>query len=139
MCSKIICRDSGTAIVQTYTFDFFNYAGIHRSVMLYTTPIVYINDVYVTTDISNGTVGRIHFKVSVSNSSDDDPVTVYVQVKDREGKVVANKSTDIDLSGTIEIDNANLWWPYLMHNDPGYLYTFEVSLAHIIYLIVIYF
>lgn len=120
-------RDTGTAIVQTYTFDFFNYAGIHRSVLLYTTPVVYINDVYVTTDVLNGTVGRIHFKVSASNSSDDDPVTAYIQVKDREGKIVANKSTDTNLSGTIEIEDANLWWPYLMHDNPGYLYTFEVS------------
>lgn len=36
---------------QTYTFDFFNYAGIHRSVFLYSTPKTYIDDVIVNTDI----------------------------------------------------------------------------------------
>lgn len=37
--------------VQNIEFDFFNYAGIHRPVVLYTTPSVYIDDITVTTDI----------------------------------------------------------------------------------------
>lgn len=49
--------DDGVAIVQTYTFDFFNYAGIHRSVVLYTTPNVYIKDVTVKTDLVNNNTG----------------------------------------------------------------------------------
>lgn len=67
---KLICfflfvnSDDGMATIQTYTFDFFNYAGIHRSVMLYTTPMVYIKDVYVTTDV-NGTDGT--FLINFSN------------------------------------------------------------------------
>lgn len=40
-----------TKVMQSYTFDFFNYAGIHRSVFLYSTPQVYIEDVIVNTDI----------------------------------------------------------------------------------------
>lgn len=43
--------------VQRYTFDFFNYAGIHRSVVLYTTPRLYIEDITVYTDIS-GAAGK---------------------------------------------------------------------------------
>lgn len=34
-------------LIQTYTFDFFNYAGIHRPVKLYTTPKSYIDDISV--------------------------------------------------------------------------------------------
>lgn len=30
------------------------------------------------------------------------------------------------LSGVIKIENAKLWWPYLMHEEPGYMYTLEV-------------
>lgn len=52
------CRDSGVAIVQTYTFDFFNYAGIHRSVHLYTTPKTFIQEVEVTTDLTADLSGR---------------------------------------------------------------------------------
>lgn len=40
-----------TASVQTYTFDFFNYAGIHRSVHLYTTPVLHIAGVQVDTEV----------------------------------------------------------------------------------------
>lgn len=50
--------DNGTSIVQQYTFDFFNYAGIHRSVVLYTTPKTYIQDVSVTTDVIDNTIGE---------------------------------------------------------------------------------
>jgi beta-glucuronidase len=49
--------DGGPKIVQHYKFDFFNYAGIHRPVMLYTTPSVYIDDILVNTDI-NGDTGK---------------------------------------------------------------------------------
>jgi beta-glucuronidase len=34
-----------------HDFDFFNYAGIHRPVYLYTTPQIYIDDITVITDI----------------------------------------------------------------------------------------
>jgi beta-glucuronidase len=34
-----------------HDFDFFNYAGIHRPVYLYTTPQTYIDDITVITDI----------------------------------------------------------------------------------------
>ena len=42
--------------VQNVQFDFFNYAGIHRHVTLYTTPLVYIEDITIVTDIQ-GTDG----------------------------------------------------------------------------------
>ena len=39
-----------------YDFDFFNYAGIHRPVVLYTTPKTFIDDIDVTPRI-DGTIG----------------------------------------------------------------------------------
>ena len=30
---------------------------------------------------------------------------------------------------TIAVREPNLWWPHLMHEDPGYLYTLKVSLS----------
>lgn len=41
--------------VQNTNFDFFNYAGIHRPVLLYTTPAVYIDDITVQTSFSDST------------------------------------------------------------------------------------
>nr|CAD7394812.1 unnamed protein product [Timema cristinae] len=53
-------RDNGTQITQSYTFDFFNYAGIHRHVHLYTTPQVYIDDISVRTSITGNTGRSFH-------------------------------------------------------------------------------
>lgn len=41
--------------MQNINFDFFNYAGLHRSVLLYTTPRAYIDDVTVVTDFTDST------------------------------------------------------------------------------------
>lgn len=50
--------------MQRYTFDFFNYAGIHRTVHLYTTPAVYIEDVKILTDLIENQVGkRVHINI----------------------------------------------------------------------------
>ena len=38
--------------------DFFNYAGIHRSVKVYSTPKVFIEDITIVTDIQ-GTNGKL--------------------------------------------------------------------------------
>ena len=40
--------------VQNYKFDFFNYAGIHRPVLLYSVPSVFIDDINVTTTLTDG-------------------------------------------------------------------------------------
>ncbi|XP_070935029.1 LOW QUALITY PROTEIN: putative inactive beta-glucuronidase protein GUSBP11 [Macaca nemestrina] len=37
--------------VQNTDFDFFNYAGLQRSVLLYTTPTTYIDDITITTGV----------------------------------------------------------------------------------------
>ncbi|XP_037032155.1 beta-glucuronidase isoform X5 [Bradysia coprophila] len=121
-----IPNDNGTSIVQQYSFDFFNYAGIHRSVVLYTTPKVYIQDVSVTTDVIDNTIGRVFFQITCNDS--ENVLTAYIQIKDKEGVVVGNVTTDSNLNGFIDIYDVNLWWPYLMDPNPGYLYTFEVNL-----------
>lgn len=57
----MFCRNNGLKTIQTYTFDFFNYAGIHRSVFLYTTPIIHIDDVDVTTDFTMDGTGKVFY------------------------------------------------------------------------------
>lgn len=55
-------RPEGKKQQQTYTFDFFNYAGIQRPVFLYTTPAIYIEDISILTDIADdGTTGNTFF------------------------------------------------------------------------------
>lgn len=40
-------------VVQNTNFDFFNYAGLHRPVMLYTTPKAYVDDITVLTTFAD--------------------------------------------------------------------------------------
>ncbi|KAJ8722165.1 hypothetical protein PYW08_004567 [Mythimna loreyi] len=108
---------------QQYTFDFYNYAGIHRTVFLYSTPQVYINDIIVNTDIL-GLTGFIVYNVT-HTGSESDKVRCLVQVFDKEDTQVAAYN---ECAGLLDIGNAKFWWPYLMHPDPGYLYTMKTSL-----------
>ncbi len=84
-------------------------------------------------------------------------MTAYIQIKDKDGVVVANTTTDSALNGYMDIYDVNLWWPYLMDQNQGqlrkrlfqqwraltlslsllfpfiksgYLYTFEVNLQN---------
>lgn len=51
--------------VQNTNFDFFNYAGIHRPVLLYTTPTVYVDDITVVTDFFDNTGKKTRLLYSV--------------------------------------------------------------------------
>ena len=48
-----------------------------------------------------------------------------VQLFDKNGTKVAESMGE---SGNITITFPNLWWPHLMHDDPGYLYTMKIWL-----------
>ncbi|CAK1551179.1 unnamed protein product [Leptosia nina] len=106
---------------QSYTFDFFNYAGIHRSVFLYSTPQTFIDDVIVNTDIQ-GLTGFVVYNVTFKSLNNAQCV---IQLFDKNDTQVAGSQ---DCAGLLEVGNANFWWPYLMHPDPGYLYTFKATL-----------
>ncbi|XP_055902504.1 beta-glucuronidase isoform X2 [Eupeodes corollae] len=123
-----VAKDGGVSIVQTYSFDFFNYAGIHRSVHIFTTPKVYIEEVEVTTDLNVENTGFVYYKVSSNGTNDVKGLYVQVQLRDREGVIVANETSKSDLKGVLKVPKAMPWWPYLMHPEPGYLYQMEVFL-----------
>lgn len=80
---------SSGRIEQTYTFDFFNYAGIDRSVFLYSTPATYIDDITVVTENVENGVALINFNVSFSNGTEEN-VTCQVQLNDKIGNRVAS-------------------------------------------------
>lgn len=127
---------NGTVLIPHYTFDFMNYAGIHRSVHLYTTPAVHIKSVQLASSLS-GTTGRIHYRVEAASGGDQQPSTassapsliVVVRILDRWGVAVTNTSSDGSLAGHVDVADAKLWWPYLMSTEPGYLYTVEFELT----------
>ena len=107
-------RDDGSR-VQQYFHDFFNYAGLHRSVWLHTTPGVHVSDVVVTTREIDDASGVIAYRVRVEGNEEHE---VRVTVRDAAGTAVAEGS---GVEGTVRIDGVNLWRP-----GAGYLYTLDV-------------
>ncbi|XP_017773135.1 PREDICTED: beta-glucuronidase-like isoform X2 [Nicrophorus vespilloides] len=117
---SLVETDDGVKLQQTYTFDFFNYAGIHRSVLLYTTPKIYIEDVHIKTlSLTEGSA-IVQFNVSTIGSRN-----VEVHLHDQDEKLIVKT---LGCLGNVTVPRANLWWPYLMHQNPGYQYTFTFLL-----------
>ncbi|XP_070497859.1 beta-glucuronidase [Chironomus tepperi] len=129
---KIVEQDSdnGKEIIQQYSFDFFNYAGIHRSVHLYTTPYVFIKEVILNPKVTEERDGLVDYKVVLNDNSTND-FNIKTIIFDRDNNNITESMASNDtLSGEILIKNPNLWWPYLMHPQPGYLYTIEIQLTN---------
>lgn len=53
----------------------------------------------------------------------DASTSLEVKILDKRGDVVA---LSVEAAGTLIVEDAQLWWPYLMDPNPGYLYTLEV-------------
>jgi beta-glucuronidase len=102
--------------VQQYFHDFFNYAGLHRSVWLHTTPHVHVCDVTVTTTEIAGTTGVVAYQVVVEGGEEYE-VRVRVRVA---GGAEVTRANGTD--GTLRIEGVELWRP-----GSGYLYTLEVE------------
>ncbi|MGO4298768.1 beta-glucuronidase [Leifsonia sp. RAF41] len=100
---------------QTYFHDFYNYAGIARSVKLYSSPTSYVDDITVVTGI-DGTAGTVDY--SVRTGGDD--VAVRVRVLDESGTEVAVSAGS---AGTIRLEDVRLWQP-----GSAYLYDAVVEL-----------
>ncbi|CAL4070156.1 unnamed protein product, partial [Meganyctiphanes norvegica] len=110
---------------QKYNFDFFNYAGIHRPVYIYTTPQTYVDDILITTTIS-GTAGIISYNVTTAGPSSHKNSGCSLKLVDLQGQHVTSAMGCI---GSIKVVNASLWWPYLMDPNPGYQYTLKVTVS----------
>nr|XP_045617692.1 beta-glucuronidase-like isoform X2 [Procambarus clarkii] len=114
---------------QSYNFDFTNYAGLHRPVYIYTTPQTYVDDISVTTDI-NGTDGIITYSITYATnpnrSKKAKSVGCSIKLLNQEGNHVTSA---MGCAGSILVSNASLWWPYLMSDNPGYLYTLVVAVS----------
>lgn len=98
---------------QWYSFDFFNYSGIHRPVKLYATSKSYIKDVTVVTDIA-GSDGIINYKVLVEGDDKD----IEVRLLDEDGMVIAQAGVS---EGKIIVKDAHLW-----NVRASYLYQLDI-------------
>ncbi|OXS79052.1 beta-glucuronidase [Domibacillus enclensis] len=100
----------GKVVKNSPNFDFFNYAGLHRPVKLYTTPKTFVKDVTVVTELD----GAVHYQVEADGN-------VTVQVVDEGGKTVAEAS---GAEGTVHIPDVTLWEPL-----NAYLYTLQIRIT----------
>jgi beta-glucuronidase len=100
---------------QRYFHDFFNYAGIHRQVWLYTTPREHITDVTVVTDL-DGADGSVSYRVEAAA----DGLEVRAVLRDADGATVARASGD---AGELTVTGVHPWRP-----GEGYLYTLGLEL-----------
>ena len=87
-------------------FDFFNYAGIHRSVKLYTTPKAYISDISVVTELEEDGSASVAYTVMVGGVEGNNEVTYEVSLSG-----VKDSGTIILLLSSIIIICRNCnWW-----------------------------
>jgi beta-glucuronidase len=101
---------------QSYFHDFFNYAGLHRTIWLYTTPRSHIDDVTVVTRLEGG-VGTVAYQVETAGN---ERAEIRVALRDAEGAEVARGT---GRSGQLAVENVHPWRP-----GDGYLYELTVEL-----------
>lgn len=98
-------------------FDFFNYAGIHRPVKIYTVPNTYIEDIHLTYDLDlESRVAKVDVDTKVVGEYDE----VIIKAIDEEGVIVSENQNS---SSKLRIENVNLWEPL-----DAYLYKIRVEL-----------
>jgi beta-glucuronidase len=112
-----VIEDTPAGKRQRYWHDFFNYAGIHRTVWLYATDPSHITDVTITTDL-DGETGVIGYTVEAEGAND---LATKVILRDADGTEI---TTDTGPSGTLSVPQVHQWAP-----GDGYLYGLEIQLV----------
>jgi beta-glucuronidase len=95
--------------------DFFNYAGLHRTVWLYATPTSFVDDVTVVTGL-DGSTGTVGYEVETGGGE----VEVAVTLRDAEGGEITRAT---GATGELTVDDVLPWRP-----GEGYLYELTVEL-----------
>jgi beta-glucuronidase len=101
---------------QEYFHDFFNYAGLHRTVWLYTTPASYVSDVSVVTGL-DGSSGTVGYRAETRGAGGHE---LRVVLRDSEGAEVAKATGG---SGELRVEDVRAWRP-----GEGYLYDLTLEL-----------
>ena len=102
---------------QRYLHDFYNYAGIHRSIWLFSTPSTHIEDITIVTGF-DGSTGSVDYRVDAVNLAAGQQISVTVL--NAEGDPVASGTGS---EGTVSIPDVVLWAP-----GKGYLYQLHVQI-----------
>ncbi len=112
-----VIEDTPAGKRQRYWHDFFNYAGIHRTVWLYSTDPAHVTDVTVMTDL-DGHTGVVDYAIE-AEGGDDLQTRVILWDADR-----AEVATNTGPTGTLHVAGVHRWAP-----GDGYLYELEAQLV----------
>lgn len=102
---------------QSYLHDFYNYAGLHRSVWLYSTPAVTVDDITAVTGF-DGATGTVDYTIATAGGSGSETVTV--SLKDADGVEVSRAE---GAEGALVINDVVLWKP-----GAAYLYNLTAEI-----------
>ena len=101
---------------QQYFHDFFNFAGLHRSIWLYSTPTVHVDGLTVETTF-DGAAGVVDYTVEVGGGGRHE---VRAFLRDADGEEVAAAE---GAEGSLRVDDVHPWEP-----GEGYLYELGIEL-----------
>lgn len=105
---------AGKIVRNQPNFDFFNYAGIHRPVKIYTTPQTYVKDITIVTALHES-IGAVNYRLDIEGDAN-----VKVSVLDENGAAIGQSN---GAQGEISIADVKLWEPL-----NAYLYSLKVEL-----------
>ena len=103
---------------QTYLHDFYNYAGLARSVWLYSAPDARVDDITIVTDV-DGSDGIVRYDVATTGGAAG--AEVRVRISDASGTPVGEAT---GASGEVRITDVTLWQP-----GAGYLYELVAEIV----------
>ena len=117
-------------------FDFFNYAGIDRSVILYSTSNIYIQDIDIQTDSIDFDPQHVPrsavlvYSITIGGKQDTNSIGYLIELLDADGTVVAKNTAT---PSRLTVNQPHLWEPCGMAhthpcNEESYLYTLQVTI-----------
>ena len=112
-----VVEDGPAGPRQTYFHDFFNYAGLHRSVWLYSTPTAHVDDITVVPGL-DGTTGTLDYRIGTAGA---ERARVRARLLDAAGAEVASAD---GAEGVLTVADVRPWRP-----GEGYLYDLRVELT----------
>ena len=126
----IIIRYPKGYFEQDLQFDFFNYAGIHRTVSIYTTSSAYIYDINTTTAQDTADPSTWYLRYQVTLGGFPSSSSVSVKLFDRSGQsVIASGSS---LTGNLKVKDPQLWWPWSMNLTQNYSYMYILQVKQML-------
>jgi beta-glucuronidase len=112
-----VIEQTPTGPAQIYWHDFFNFAGLHRSIWLVATPHAHVEDITVVTGLARG-AGIVDYTTEAVNA---DGLKTHVVLRDADGTDVASATGAI---GRLDVPDVTAWAP-----GAAYLYDLEMQLV----------